>query len=186
MMKINKMLVLSVTGSQLIASCGVSTNSNYQHKPVTLGQKAKDLTDCAVKAAQSVPVNTAIKTTPRYTTPVSCSSSGSIYGGYSGYSSYGGSTYCTGGQTYGGQTYSYDANEGLRDTVFNQCLSDKGYQTITSPIPVCAPEQIPAGYVNKNTKILKPVSGACIIEPKTQYGGSVLLPPKDQLVPNKN
>ena len=32
----------------------------------------------------------------------------------------------------------------------------------------------------------KPVTGACIIEPTKYYGGSVLLPPKDQLVPNKS
>ena len=44
-----------------------------------------------------------------------------------------------GGQTYGGQQYSYDANSDLRYRVILQCLQKKGYQVID--LPSCDSEQ---------------------------------------------
>ena len=83
------------------------------------------LLKCEVEAAQQVPVNnqtstTPVFTTPTYTTPVSC------------YTGYGGYTTCSGGQTMGGQTYggnvvTSDANLGLRQRLQDQCMADRGY-----------------------------------------------------------
>lgn len=175
-----KLLVLGIVSVGLLAGCGGQKYNDvyaYKIEPTTKEQKAKDLLHCSVKAAQTVPTNTKVETTPRYTTPVSCSS----------YTSYGGyiDTDCTGGQTYGGQTYSYDANATLRDKVYSQCMIDRGYLTTTTPIPLCEPEQIPTGYITAMTIVHEPKAGACAINGTDQYDGSVILLPEDQLVPNK-
>ena len=175
-----KFSLIGLVSVALLSGCGGQKyNDAYAYKiePTTKGQKAKDLLDCSVQAAQAVPTNTKVETTPRYTTPVSCSS----------YTSYGGyvDTDCTGGQTYGGQTYSYDANATLREKVRLQCMADRGYLTTTNPIPYCEPEQVPAGYITAMTIVHEPKAGACAINGTDQYDGSVILLPEDQLVPNK-
>ena len=179
-------LVLGFVSAGLLAGCGPQMNENYAYKPkpTTKGQKAKDLLDCGVKASQAVPTDNRIASTPTYTTPVSCNTYGTV-STYGGFGSYGGNTYCTGGQTYGGQTYSYDANAGLRDKVYTQCMAEKGYLTTTFPIPYCKPEQVPAGYITASTILHEPVEGACAIDGTDAYDGSVILLPEDQLVPNK-
>ena len=171
------LLVLGFVSVGLLAGCGPQMNDQYMYKerPVSKKQKASDMISCAVDAAKQVPASTQVGTTPTFTTPVSCSSY-TTYGGYI-------DTDCTGGQTYGGQTYSYDANQGLRDTVYSQCMAKQGYSRTATPIPVCKPEQIPVGYVSDTTKVHKPIEGSCVIE-GTNYSGSVLLLPKDQLIPN--
>ena len=169
----------------MLAGCEtVTTNSAYLYKdiPSTKAQKAKAILDCEIYAAKEVPVSNQTSTTPRwttpvYTTPVSC------YGGYGGYTScYGGQT--SGGQTFGGNTVTRDANSGLREQVLDQCLANKDYRKTSFPIPICLTEQIPQGYANSSTLVLKPVHGSCVID-GGRFGGSVILLPKDQLKPNK-
>ncbi len=71
--------------------------------------------------------------TPTYVTPIQTN----CY-------NYGYSVSCTttGGDVYGGQTYSYDANAKLRDRVVGQCMEDLGYQAISL-------EQCPPGVLEK-------------------------------------
>lgn len=108
----------------------------------------RDLTDCEVIAARQVPQQIVVSTTPTYTTPVqtSCNQIGS-------------QTFCnsTGGQTYGGQTRSSDANAGLRQRVFNQCVADKQYRYVD--IPAC-----PSGVsISVASEVFPPLT------PKTCY-----------------
>ena len=166
-----------------LVGCGPQYNDQYlfKDKPVTKDQKARDQVACMTKVNKEIPTNNQIGTTPSFTVPVSCNTTGSLYG-----YSYSGTTNCSGGQTYGGQAYSYDANADLKQLVFEQCMVDKGYSKTPYPIKLCKPEQVPAGFVKPNSKIYKPEPNSCVINAKISYEGSVLLRPQDQVVPNKN
>lgn len=106
----------------------------------TQSQRDSATMDCRVEAAQRVPPNMQIKTTPTYTTPVTTQCNQIGY-----------STYCnsTGGQTYGGNTYSVDANTKLRTQVEARCLAQKGYSAPL--VPAC-----PKGVTSDQ---LQPLSG---------------------------
>lgn len=179
-----KAFVVGIVAVGLLAGCQVATNSGYMYrdKPTTKSKKAEAMLSCEVFATKEVPVSNQTSTTPTfrtptYTTPVSC------YTGYGGYTSCsGGQT--TGGQTFGGNLVTKDANLDLRNRVYNQCMVNKGYKTTPFPIPICAEEQIPAGYVTSKTILRKPVQGSCAIN-GANNSGSVILLPKDQLKPNK-
>lgn len=119
----------------LVAACEPTTQQLVkQGKPlelihpakpgVTAGRMQSDFTDCKIEAAQRVPQQMTIATTPTYTTPVQTQCV-----------NYGYSVNCqtTGGQTYGGDTYSYDANVSLRAAAEAQCLSRNGYRLTTVP-----------------------------------------------------
>ena len=180
-----KKLLLTLGLSLVLAGCGVQQyNSHYGYriKPTTKQQKAKHLVECATLAANKVPVSTQVGVTPRYTSPVYCNT----YGNVSSFGSVNASTNCTGGNTIGGNAYSYDANAELRNEIHNQCMAEKGYLTTSFPIPICKSEQIPAGYVNPRTILQIPIRGSCVIEGDNQYSGTVVLLPEDQLVPNEN
>jgi hypothetical protein len=83
-----------------------------------------DLTECQVQGVNRVPANTQIRTTPITVTPGRrvCSGDG---------------TSCTyiRGDIIGGETYSYDANAGLRERVVAQCMGARGYRPVE--IPLC-------------------------------------------------
>lgn len=108
----------------------------------TEASRNRDVTNCQVYAAQQVPQNQVIRTSSSYTTPVqtTCNHIGT-------------QVFCntSGGQTYGGGTYSVDANANLRSRVYHQCLADRGYRYVN--LPVC-----PAGVVLKNRGKLPPLS----------------------------
>jgi len=86
----------------------------------------RDKTNCEIEAAQRVPQNISVQTSPAYTTPTQtyCNQIGT-------------QTLCntTGGQTYGGQTTSSDANAGLRTRAYAQCMGAKNYRFVD--IPAC-------------------------------------------------
>ncbi len=98
-------------------------------KGVTANSYDNDWLNCEIEAAQRVPQNMTIGTTPVYSTPVQTQCYSTGYGGVS----------CTqtGGQTYGGHTYSYDANSELRGEAQRQCLTRSGYRSVM--IPKCSP-----------------------------------------------
>lgn len=97
-----------------------------------------DFVNCRVRATQSVPVNTQVRTTPTYVTPVqtNCYSTG-----------YSVQCNTTGGQVHGGNTYSYDANSALRNDVVAQCMTQQGYQSVA--LPVCNKSQAKHAKVYK-------------------------------------
>jgi len=105
----------------------------------------RDKTDCEIEAAQRVPQNIVVQTSPTWSTPTqtSCNQIGT-------------QTFCntTGGQTYGGQTTSSDANAGLRARAYAQCMGRKNYRFVD--IPAC-----PAGTdlsSQNNETVLRPLS----------------------------
>lgn len=84
----------------------------------------RDLTNCRVVAAQRVPQQQVVQSTPGFTTPSQtiCNRVGT-------------QTICntTGGQTFGGGVTTSDANAGLRQQVFGQCMIDRGYRYVSLP-----------------------------------------------------
>lgn len=101
------------------------TNQPYKVGGTTASYN-RDVTNCEVAAAQKVPAKMITRTTPVYTTPVQtyCNQVGS-------------QVICNsvGGQTYGGDVITTDANANLRKRVYSQCMTDKGWAWIT--VPVC-------------------------------------------------
>lgn len=112
-------LVASVVSVTAVSGCMEETM--WYQAGVSPGKVYNDSTDCQVAAAQRVPVNSQLRQTPVFTTPVQTSCFG-----------YGYSVSCTqtGGQTYGGDVYSVDANARLRSRVIGQCMMNRGYQLI--------------------------------------------------------
>lgn len=123
----------------LASGCQMSTEALVkQGKPiqkyypvkqgVTVDRLKNDWLNCEIEAAQRVPQNIAVGTTPTYTTPIQTQCYSTGYGGVR----------CTqtGGQTYGGQSYTYDANAKLRVAAQQQCLARSGYQNVQ--IPKCS------------------------------------------------
>lgn len=105
----------------------------------------RDKTNCEIEAAQRVPQNISVQTSPSYSTPTQtyCNQIGT-------------QTLCntTGGQTYGGQTTSSDANAGLRVRAYAQCMAGKNYRFVD--IPACS-----AGTdlsSQNNETVLRPLS----------------------------
>ncbi len=119
---------------------------NFPYKAgTTQAQTEKAVTDCQIEAAQRVPQQMVVQTTPTYSTPVQtqCNQIGT-------------QTFCnsTGGNTYGGQTYSTDANTGLRIRAYGQCMAGKGYQFVN--VPPC-PVGTTAADLDKS-RVLLPIS----------------------------
>jgi len=132
-----------------------SQTVQYAYKSsTTVAQKDKDALECEVLASRTVGQNVQIGTTPTYTTPIQTN----CY-------TIGNSVQCntTGGQIFGGNTYSYDANAGLRSDVARQCLLDRGY-TIT-PIPACPTSQTtPEIKQALNGQLQAPGPNACAVK----------------------
>lgn len=99
-------------------------------KGVTDEMYENDWLNCKIEAAQRVPQNVVTGVTPVYRTPVQTQCYSTGYGNVN----------CTqtGGQTYGGDVYSYDANATLRVDATKQCLTRSGYRT--AMIPKCSPD----------------------------------------------
>jgi hypothetical protein len=105
----------------------------------------RDKTNCEIEAAQRVPQNIVVQSSPTYTTPTQtyCNQIGT-------------QTFCntTGGQTYGGQTTSSDANAGLRVRAYGQCMAQRGYRFVD--IPACPPGTDISSQHNET--VLRPLS----------------------------
>lgn len=145
---------LAIVCSIVLSGCEVPP-SEYIFKPnATVAQKDKDDFNCDLRAAQAVPSNMQVGITPTYTTPLTTS----CYGGSN-------SVNCTttGGQVYGGDVYSYDANSSLRSEYWAQCMIDKGYSGVD--LPTCSPKQMPENAAQLLTgKLRVPKEGACQVQ----------------------
>lgn len=149
-----KVAVLAILG---VVACAAPQTFFDQYKagvplrsyPYKAGESfaslANDKTNCEIEAAQRVPQNIVVQTSPSYTTDTQtyCNQIGT-------------QTLCntTGGQTYGGQTTSTDTNAGLRLRAYGQCMSQKGYRFVD--IPAC-----PAGTdlsSQHNEEVFRPLS----------------------------
>ena len=133
----------------------------YFFKPgVSIAQKDKDSFDCELEASRTVPVNSQIGTTPTYRTPIQTSC-------------YGYTCTTTGGQVYGGNVYSYDANKSLREEYYGRCLAQKGYQS--AMVPVCPTDLKLSDDLKKTLvgKVRAPTEGACAYQ-VTQRSGNLI------------
>lgn len=146
--------------SILIASCLVLSacgSVSLWYKAGTSQVKIdSDLVNCRVRAVQSVPVNTQVGVTPTYVTPVETT----CY-------TVDNKMQCTttGGQVRGGNTYTYDANDGLRKDVITQCMQKLGYQSIS--LPSCSPAQ---AKLAKTYKLLPEISAnTCVTKASTGW-----------------
>lgn len=99
---------------------------------VSWEQMKDDTLNCQVEAAQRVPQNIQIGSRPSFQTPSFTTCNG-----------IGNSVFCntSGGNTIGGGTYSFDANAVLRNQAANQCLTRKGYRSVS--IPPCPQGVLP-------------------------------------------
>lgn len=121
----------------------------YLYRPnTTVSTKDNDIFQCHLAAAQQVPANTQIGTTPVYSTPITTSC-------------YGYTCTTSGGQVYGGNTYSYDANASLRSEFEDRCMATKGYSSTI--LPSCpANLAVPDELRNKlSGKLRAPETGSC-------------------------
>ena len=127
----------------------------------TTAERLADYAPCEVQALQQVPRAMATAQTPSYSMPpVPSTSYTSCYGsGYANGYSYSGQASCatTGtpsvaSPTIGGQLYSYDANQGIRQDVGAQCLAEKGWQRLS--FPTCTAEQVKLGVFSARVTAL--------------------------------
>ena len=158
-------LIAGFVGFGVLAGCGpqLMDNSKYLFKEplVTLAQKDNDTFDCKVAAAQAIPTDKYTSRTPTYTTPVSCNT-------------FGYTTSCTGGNTYGGNLITKDLNEGLRSEHMLRCMAKKGYKVTPFPIPECDPEKVNISF-SSVSKVHKPKPGACWVS-ASSHSSLIILP----------
>ena len=130
----------------------VPTTSNYLYKSsADVSRADRDSFQCELAATRAVPEALRIGTTPTYTTPVqtNCYNAG-----------YSVQCYTTGGQVYGGDTYTYDANSKLRSEHYAKCMVSRGWSAVE--LPDCNPEQVPSSLRAKlGGKLRSPTEGAC-------------------------
>jgi hypothetical protein len=126
--EMQRFLVLSFI---TMSACVPTGPVEVVYKPGSTREQRMDVTtNCATLALARVPRAMASSVTPSYSTPsnVQCYSTGNY-------------TNCqeTGGQTFGGNAYTFDANQELRDRVVMQCMRENGYTLISRP--TCDAEQ---------------------------------------------
>lgn len=156
-----------------LIGCAAATQSAYEHftagKPwenfaykagANLNSISRDTTNCQVEAVQRVPQQQVVNSTPSFTTDTQtfCNRIGN-------------QTLCntTGGQTIGGNTYTTDANAGLRNRVFYQCMANKNYRYVN--LPPC-----PAGVVfraDDAVGVLPPLSNTTCYQVKPDDSWSI-------------
>lgn len=133
----------------LTAACVVQTQAEtvFWREGIGFSARQSDFTSCEVASLQQVPRAIATAQTPIVTTPQTIFSPATTrcYGA-------GNTVNCTttpaivaGGQTSGGQIFSYDANSDLRQRVVEQCMASKGYQLVT--LPPCTRLEAESGQV---------------------------------------
>lgn len=146
--------VTAVVGAMVGCSASGRLASYGYRANTTVAQLDKDNFDCRVAAANQVPANTQINSTPGYITPVQTQCRVRGY-----------TTQCTsyGGERLGGETYSYDANRGLRAEYFQRCLASKGYQVFS--LPTCPQGSVSPELRSALTgKLRTPSEGACLVQ----------------------
>lgn len=142
------------------AACVPSTQTYLFKDGATVARADADIFDCKVEATQAVPQNTQLRSSPAYRTPLvtRCTEK---------------RCYTTGGDLIGGNTYSYDANAGLRREYLARCLASKGYSATT--LPVCPTDaQIRSDILGAlGGELREPREGACIKPVSSRIGNLV-------------
>lgn len=143
-----------------LPGCETSTDLYLYKSGATVAQADNDFFECELAGAQSVPQDNRVGTTPVFTTPTQTN----CY-------SVGNSVQCstTGGQTVGGNTYTYDANLELRTRFLARCLSARGYTAVS--LPVCSPSDVPEAVLPElGGELRAPAEGACFVSVTNRVG----------------
>lgn len=150
----------------LLSACVPATSSYLYKNGGTVSRADADYFDCELSAARYVPVDTRVDTTPVYTTPVQTN----CYNiGYSVQCS------TTGGDVYGGRTYSYDANAELRSGFWARCMAARGYQV--TKLPNCDTSKVqPEVLKMLGGKLRAPSPNACYVQVTDKAGNIVYAP----------
>ncbi len=154
--------LLGVSTILLIGACQATEQYLYKDGN-SVARADNDYFECEVAAARGIPQDTRIGTTPIYTTPVqtNCYNIG-----------YSVQCHSTGGQVYGGDTYTYDANSKLRASYFARCLAARGYGVVE--LPKCDRSKVPSELLQKlSSKQRPPREDACYV-PITERAGNVV------------
>lgn len=165
-MKLLNSANILVAGSLgFLVACQATTEHYVYKEGGTVSRADNDYFECEVVAARGVPQDTRVGTTPTYTTPVqtNCYNYGSSVQCYS-----------TGGQTYGGNAYTYDANSKLRAKYFAKCMVARGYNVVE--LPKCDRSKISDELMEQlsgNQRM--PTENACYL-PITDTAGNVVYP----------
>lgn len=146
-----------------LVACEAPTDHYLYRQGASVSQADSDYFECKLSAARAVPTDARVGTTPTYTTPVQTNC---YTVGYS--------VQCntTGGQTYGGQTYTYDANKKLRNSYLARCLASRGYSA--TELPVCDTKKLSQTTLAKlHGKLRQPSKDACYVQ-VTENAGNVV------------
>ncbi len=157
-------LTFAIATGTLLTGCEEPEQFYIYREGASVSRADRDFYECRLEAAQAVPQNTQVATTPRYTTPVNTQCYNTGY-----------SVQCntTGGQVYGGQTYSYDANSEIRGSYRARCLIERGYSGVS--LPACDSSQISTDMMQQLSRTQRaPQPGACYV-PLTNDVGNILL-----------
>lgn len=160
---LKKSFVIATVAMLSVGACQPTTENYLFRKGGSVAQTDKDYFECELAASRGVPQDTRIATTPVYTNPVQTNC---YQVGYS--------VQCntTGGQVYGGNTYTYDANSKLRATYFARCLASRGYQVVE--LPRCDSSKVPPELLQALAgKQRLPKEGACYIA-LTERAGNIV------------
>ena len=137
-----------------LSGCEEATGFYLYRADTTVPEASRDYFECEVASAQNVPTDTRVETTPIYTTPIqtNCYPSG-----------YSVQCYTTGGQVYGGNTYTYDANAELRGKFMGRCLVGKGYSGYE--LPRCKEDSISEEILTtlRSGRLNPPRTNACYV-----------------------
>lgn len=162
-MKYKAIIVAGICAT--VSACVPTTSYYLYNKKANVSRAHKDDYNCELAAARAVPQALRIATTPTYSTPVTTNCYNTGY-----------SVQCntSGGQVYGGDTYSYDANRQLRNEFYASCMANKGWTVYE--LENCDPEKVPATLREKlNGRLRPPKEGACYL-PLTPRAGNIVYP----------
>lgn len=162
-LRMKKLHLFTMTSALLLCACLPTTESYLYKDGGTVSRTDTDYFECELAAARGVPQDTRVGTTPVYSTPVQTNCYNIGY-----------SVQCntTGGQVYGGDTYTYDANSELRASYFARCLVARGYNVID--LPKCDSSKVPEELLRKlSGKQRPPREDACYL-PVTSRAGNVV------------
>jgi len=148
-----------------LVGCAPATETYHWKDGASLALLDRDQFACRVSGASSIPVDTRLGQTPIMQTPIQTICQPATQAGAPPRCT------TTGGEIYGGDVYSYDANAPLRSSYIARCMAQKGYQV--AEVATCPANVIPADIsAIAKLGVRAPKEGACAISLK---GGSAMI-----------
>jgi hypothetical protein len=132
----------AIFGLILTGLAGCASYSGYYREGQTVARLSADETTCEVLGVQQVPPNTQVRRTPVELIPERefCDRAGNCR--------------VIPARLEGGEVYTFDANDDLRNRVVAQCMADKGYTRVT--VPACS-DQVAQVAISRAPSVLPPL-----------------------------